>query len=156
MRPRQPQRGGFTLIEILFTLVLLGVLISLATPAMTGWIRRTRMTAVLNQLVADIQYAKMLAVRSGQRVEVQVLPAGQACLTEYSIVVKSTPERVAKRTDVQSNSRGLCLRRSGAATVSFDSRGLPAPVQNRSFWIRHGSMRDSVTMSSMGRLYRFD
>jgi type IV fimbrial biogenesis protein FimT len=57
MRPRQPQRGGFTLIEILFTLVLLGVLISLATPAMTGWIRRTRMTAVLNQLVADIQYA---------------------------------------------------------------------------------------------------
>jgi Tfp pilus assembly protein FimT len=120
---------------------------------MTGWIRRTRMTAVLNQLVADIQYAKMLAVRSGQRVEVQMLPAGAACVTEYSIVIKSTPTRVAKRVPLPDAALGICLERTSPTTnLSFNTRGLPNA--GRTFWVHHVHMADTLRLSMAGRLAR--
>jgi prepilin-type N-terminal cleavage/methylation domain-containing protein len=156
MRPRQPQRGGFTLIEILFTLVLLGVLISLATPAMGAWIARTRLDRVTNQLAVDLFYAKMLAVRAGQRVEIRFATPISGCVPEYRIVVTGPNERQAKMVDLRTDARGLCLTHStGAAKTTFTSRGLPLALAY-SYTITGRGMSTKITVSAAGRVYRIE
>jgi len=156
MASRRLFRRGFTLIEILFTLVLLGILISLATPAMSAWIIRTRLDRVTNQLAGDLFYAKMLAVRAGQRVEIRFAAPVDGCAPEYRIVVTGPNERQAKMVDLRHDARGLCLTHSsGAARTTFTSRGLPVSLAY-SYTIAGRGMSTRITVSAAGRVYRVE
>lgn len=152
---RSPRaRAGVTLIELLFTLVLLGILASLAAPRLSAWIRRTEMTALLDELTADIFYARMLAVRTGRRVEIRFSAGSNRCIDAYRIVVVGTPERVAKRVDVRRDARALCLTTTAALNpTSFDSRGLPAGISG-SYTVSHGAMSEKINLAFSGRVYR--
>ena len=56
---------GFTLIESMMALALLAVLIGVAAPSFREVIRNNRTTAVTNDLVAALHYARSEAVRQG-------------------------------------------------------------------------------------------
>ena len=145
--------AGFSLLELLTTLVVLGILASLAVPAMGRWIDRTRMSGVLDQLRDDVFYTRMLAVRAGRRAEVRFSSDPNGCITNYQIVIRTEPaERVSKRVEIADAGGRMCLQMNNTGPLVFNSRGLPSPVTNRSWWIRQGGMVDSVVMSSAGRL----
>lgn len=57
---------GFTLIEVLVTTALIGVLMALAAPSFTDQIRRYRVDATREELLASIQLARIEALRQGQ------------------------------------------------------------------------------------------
>ncbi len=59
---------GFTLIEVLVTTALIGVLMALAAPSFSDQIRRYRVDATREDLLASIQLARMEALRQGQLV----------------------------------------------------------------------------------------
>jgi type IV fimbrial biogenesis protein FimT len=59
---------GFTLIEVLVTTAMIGVLMALAAPSFTEQIRRYRVDATREELLASIQLARMEALRQGQLV----------------------------------------------------------------------------------------
>ena len=145
--------AGFTLLELLTALVVLGILASLAVPPTGRWIERTRMSSVLDRLRDDVFYTRMLAVRAGRRAEVQFSSDPNGCITEYRVVVRTEPaERVSKRVEIAEAGGRMCLQMNNTGPLVFNSRGLPSPVTNRSWWIRQGAMVDSVIMSSAGRL----
>jgi len=144
---------GYTLLELLVSLTLLGILASLAAPSMMGAVHRVRMQAALDNLSRDIFYARMLAVRSGRRVEMRFVQPLPPCVESYAIVVVSAPESEAKRVDVRDSAGSLCLRKNGPAVLAFSSRG--RPNWNLSFWIRQGQMVDSLTLNQLGRLHRW-
>lgn len=60
---KKPPSQGFTLIELMYTLAIAGILFVVAVPMMTSIVRSTRITANANDLVAGIQLARSEAVK---------------------------------------------------------------------------------------------
>jgi len=58
--------NGFTLIDLLVTLVAFAILIAIAAPSFSAMIARTRVTVAANELVHAITSARSLAVRNGR------------------------------------------------------------------------------------------
>ena len=54
---------GFTLIELMVVLVIIGVLLSVAGPSMMGLLRSNTVISVNNTVVADLQYARSEAIK---------------------------------------------------------------------------------------------
>ncbi|MDQ3555638.1 MAG: GspH/FimT family pseudopilin [Gemmatimonadota bacterium] len=163
--------GGFTLIELLAVLVVLGILASLAAPAMSAWVAHTKRQAVLDRIATDVAYAKMLAMRSGRPVELRFaihaypdceLTSGFGGFRGYAVWMMTDPQREAKRVDLLEEVRGICLAannfQGGAlAPLGFNSRGLPSSgVSPRTIRVRTGARADSIRINAIGRVLRSD
>jgi prepilin-type N-terminal cleavage/methylation domain-containing protein len=163
--------GGFTLIELLSVLVVLGILASIAAPAMNAWIARSKRQAVLDRISTDVAYAKMLATRSGRPVELRFtghtfpgceLTNGFGGFRGYAVWMLTDPQREAKRVDLLDDVRGVCLAannfQGGAlAPLGFNSRGLPSSgVSPRTIRVRTGTRADSIRINAIGRVLRSD
>ncbi len=61
---------GFTLVELMITLIVMGVVIFIAVPNFADLIRSNRMTTSSNELVIAMQIARSEAVKRGENVEV--------------------------------------------------------------------------------------
>lgn len=79
-RPLPRGSRGVTLVELMVTLAVLAVLVSAAAPSFVNMIRNNQRTALLNQLLADIQLARSAAIKSGQ--PHVICPAGAGGATQ--------------------------------------------------------------------------
>lgn len=61
---------GFTLLELLVTVALVGVIVGLAVPSFRGLIQSSRSTSLANELSVSMNYARSEAVRRGLGVTV--------------------------------------------------------------------------------------
>lgn len=148
-------RSGFTLIEILCVLVLAMVLTSLAAPSFRVVVARVRAHAALDRIAGDIAYTRMLAVREGAHATLRFTRESSGCHSRtYSVVVQTVPERVAKQTELELGPE-TCLALGTVDSISFNSRGLPATVNNRKVYVRRGTLADSMTVSVLGRVFRW-
>lgn len=77
MNPRRRHRG-FTIIEVMVTVVIAGILLTLALPAFNDMMARRRLEGQSNELVTDLSYAKSEAVQRNQNVRV-ITGGGGAC-----------------------------------------------------------------------------
>ena len=59
---------GFTLIEVMVSLAILGILATLAVPGFTETIKRYRVNAIKEDLISSIQWAHTEAIRRGTAV----------------------------------------------------------------------------------------
>jgi type IV fimbrial biogenesis protein FimT len=59
---------GFTLIELMMSIFVLGILTALAVPSFTGMINRNRLASQANELLGGIQYARTEAIRTNAKV----------------------------------------------------------------------------------------
>lgn len=75
---------GFTLIEMLITVVVLGVLTAIAVPGFTNFVRDGRRAATLNELVGALSLARSEAVKRGIPVSVCRAVTDTACATGTS------------------------------------------------------------------------
>ncbi|WP_396615555.1 GspH/FimT family pseudopilin [Lysobacter soli] len=73
------KQSGVSLIELLVTLAVLGILIGLAVPSFTQLIARNRLTAAANEFVSTVQTARMEAVRRNGRVGICPTTNGTSC-----------------------------------------------------------------------------
>ncbi len=55
--------SGFTLIEMMFTVLILGTLLVLGVPGLRDFFRNSRMTAAANDLLADINIARTESIK---------------------------------------------------------------------------------------------
>lgn len=68
-RSKQNQQvGGFTLIEIMVSLAVLGVLIAIAIPSFSNTINRYRINTIRDELTASLQMARSEAIRRGVQI----------------------------------------------------------------------------------------
>lgn len=59
---------GFTLVELLVTITLAGLLLSFALPSFQGLVADRRGAAAINQMVAAVNFARALAINGGRNV----------------------------------------------------------------------------------------
>ncbi len=70
---------GLTLIELLVTLAVLVILLTVAVPGMRNFIKNNRLTAAANGLATTMALARSEAVRRGRPVTVCASAGGTAC-----------------------------------------------------------------------------
>lgn len=63
--------SGFTLLEMMVVLIIVGILMSYAMPAYYEFSIRQRITNESNDLLSDLLYARVTAIKEGQDVTVQ-------------------------------------------------------------------------------------
>lgn len=74
-----PRPRGFTLLELIVTLSIAGVLLGLAVPAFGGMWRNSQRTVAVNALVHGIFLARSTALTRRHTVTICRSPDGQAC-----------------------------------------------------------------------------
>lgn len=68
MQSMQNRQPGFTVVELLVTIAIVGILAAIAAPSFIGVVNTNRLAANANELLSIIQYARSEAVRSNSRV----------------------------------------------------------------------------------------
>jgi prepilin-type N-terminal cleavage/methylation domain-containing protein len=143
---------GYTLIELITVMVLIGVMSSLAVPSLRGTIELTRVRSGLDRVTADLYYARMLAASEGVTVDVQFFHARGRCVSHYEIR-RRQPRSIYKTTRLGPELLGLCLTHSGDDDLAFNARGMLIPP-GKSMFIRYAGRADSVIISIAGRVRR--
>ena len=71
--------SGFTLVEMLITVALVAILLTIGIPSFRYVTNSNRIAAEINGLLGDMQFARSEAVKEGQPVTVCVSAGGTAC-----------------------------------------------------------------------------
>lgn len=64
-------RKGYTLVEMMIVISVIGILVAVTVPAFSGYIRRTRIEGSRNQLVTDIYFARSTAIAQRKTIAIQ-------------------------------------------------------------------------------------
>lgn len=152
--------GGFSFVEMLVTLTILGILMAIMAPRFEGTLAGIRSRGALNRVAGHLAYTRQMAVRTGGRARLQVEPSPDcppprigAAGHRYRIVVGD--DSVVARVDLRLDGTPLCLTTNQSAEVVFNSRGLVVGFNNRTMSVRQGSHPPvSLTVSAVGRVLR--
>ncbi|MEE4216312.1 MAG: GspH/FimT family pseudopilin [Xanthomonadales bacterium] len=74
-----PKSSGYTLIEFIFTIVLLGVALALAVPAMQRTVTNNQVVAANNTIVSGLNLARSTAITTGDDITICPSSNGTAC-----------------------------------------------------------------------------
>jgi prepilin-type N-terminal cleavage/methylation domain-containing protein len=146
---------GYTLYEMMATLVVAGIAMSLAVPAMEGVLRRERVRGAVNRLAGDLEFTRMAALRNGATAVLRFVPdarCGGRGGTGYRVGLRG--DTGVLRGSFEPDGVPVCFQSNTSDTVAFNSRGLLAPFGNRTIRGVLGTTRDSLTVSAVGRVYR--
>jgi prepilin-type N-terminal cleavage/methylation domain-containing protein len=136
-------RTGFSLIELLLVLALLGLLLGVALPPLSGALDRIEVAAAASQIAAAHTRARMMAI-SGSRV--LVLTVDSAGL---SIHPRGTTTNIWA-------DMGPALSRVSltgpARSFIFSPEGFSLGLSNATLQLRRGSATRTVVISRLGRV----
>jgi prepilin-type N-terminal cleavage/methylation domain-containing protein len=154
-------QAGFTTIELMTVLVIIGVLLVLALPSFNDTLAKRRLEGQANEFVTDLAYAKSEAVQRNRNVFVQTDPAGTTC---YTIAVM--PETPAGSCNCAGCTGGPTLLKSvtlsNGMTVTTNTlftfepvQGALTPAAAASAAIALGTRSYTVQVTAYGRVSPF-
>jgi Tfp pilus assembly protein FimT len=138
---------GFSLVELLVLLVVLGALFSLSLPAFMSYYKTAHVRAAASVIAAYLNQGRHLAIHQNQRVCVHI----RATALHYALGSCAGTVWVGPGTDATGNipaPGGVTL--TTTADPVFTSLGASAPAATVT--VTHGSASLSVIVSASGRV----
>lgn len=117
----QKKQGGFSLVELLVGLAVLGILMSVALPNFQTWIVNTRISSAAEAIASGLQRARAEAVARNTNVAFSTLGIGTAW-NVYTVAPASEVD--AKSALEGSTDVTLASTPVGSTTVTFTGLGL--------------------------------
>ena len=77
-----PGPQGFTLIEILTIVLILGIVATFALPSLQSGIGKSRLSGAVSEIVSALEYARLAAMSSGEKTRVTIDPDSDRLLVE--------------------------------------------------------------------------
>lgn len=126
---------GFTLIELMFTLILVAVLVSLAAPSFDSSIRDNRVLTETNSMIAAVANARSEALKRGRMVSICPSADGATCGADWgqgwivyvektTVVAGGAPDVDAVLQVGEAPKRLALTQAAGNKWIRFTSRGL--------------------------------
>lgn len=84
---KRATRQGFTLVEMMLVISLVGVIAAMAAPPMFRYVASNRLATQADRMVADLQYARSLSVANSQILRFSATEAGYQLTNPVSGVV---------------------------------------------------------------------
>jgi len=109
-------RRGFTMVELMVTITVMGILFGLSVPPVLGLLRSSRLTGASNTLVGDLRYGRALASSQASMYQIRF------SANSYTLV-RVSPYAVAL---TRALPRGIGCTASD--TASFYAWGLTDPI----------------------------
>lgn len=101
---------GFTLVELMVTLVIAGTLLAFAVPSMREFIARKRVEGVANELATDLRYLRSLQIERN-RIEGMRIRFGSNGTSTCYVIIATSPARGA---DCDCGNTPVCNAAAGA------------------------------------------
>lgn len=132
--------GGYTLVEVLMVIVIIGIGFSIAVPSFQGMQQRNRMVTQVNDFVAAIGLARSEASRRGSQVTLQaaVGTSGDEFGDGYCVIAGPPV----------GDCSGTVIRRFNSLIGESSLKGLDNDAGNGNW----DSPRNSITFNSLGGL----
>jgi type IV fimbrial biogenesis protein FimT len=86
---REAVSSGFTLIELMIAVAVLGVLVAVGIPSFSKLIAENRMAGVTNEFTASLQLARSEAVRRGGTVSVRSVSGAETFQTGWNVFAET-------------------------------------------------------------------
>ena len=139
---------AFTLIELMVTLALFGILVSLAAPQFTLMSSSNRLVSQINQIAGDLSYARSEAVKRGLQVTVTANAGGWS--TGWVVAADGNTLKMAAPLKGNNN-----LTNGGVGVVTFNPDGSITGGAVVTFRLcdpkRSGSDSKQILISATGR-----
>ncbi len=137
---------GFTLIEIVIVVAIVGLLAALATPRVAGWMDRLAVMRSVQEFHSFYNVARMGAVYRSSRVRISITPDSLIAIAEGepdSVVVHmSGPATYGVSLQVSRN------------VIRLYPTGIGLGAANTTIVLQRGAVAESLTISRLGRLRR--
>ena len=78
------KQRGFTLVELLVVITMMGILVVLAVPSFTSFLARRSVSSAIGDLAADFRYARTLALQRSMAIGICRSSDGATCATSGS------------------------------------------------------------------------
>lgn len=149
--------SGFTLIELMVTLTILGLLFVVAVPAFRAMMLNNRLTASSDSLVNYLNYARSISLNDSMSVMVcpigalNTINCGNNWNSGWIVVGQPTGKTAVLLKSQQNSATSPITISSSAASVTFDSHGLAVTQSNFKLCdARGGQFARSVMVSATG------
>ncbi|MCP4338063.1 MAG: prepilin-type N-terminal cleavage/methylation domain-containing protein [Desulfobulbaceae bacterium] len=149
---RNVDARGFTLIEVMIVVAIIGIVSAIAVPNMIGWRSERQLDGAARNFMADMQLAKLKAVREAEDVSVIINVAGDS----YQMIVDLNNNYVLDAGETEFRNiimtSGITITSTFAGDrTRFDSRGRPNIIGRARFTNTSGTTSE-VVMNLVGRL----
>jgi len=157
---------GFTLIELIITIAVLGVVISLAAPSFNSLIRNTKSTTLTGEFVAALNFARTEAIKRGRNISICPSLDKISCATKDDwtkgwIVAIDDATSITAAAPVITSADTSVLRyweaQNHGATITFAAAGTIAAANvktGKALVVPATTATNFVRFTSMGTLAR--
>ncbi|CAN5281905.1 N/A [soil metagenome] len=151
---RRTREGGFTLIEMLTVLVIFGISAAIAAPSLSGFISGNKVDRARDQVIGDLAYSRMLAIRSAATVNVCLVNQTTYLIKRGASSVDCSGGTTVRTIRLGEDFPGVRIDETPPLVITFNSRGLASVPPDQIDIVGPGGKSQAFTMSAIGTVFR--